>query len=134
MLRVLSGRDSLSPIVVVIFRQVNETRRIDVAALQAGGTLPKDANWASVTLTTNGLPDELMAVAASYDKTLQYGAQTPFSDGIGRVHRYPLAELKCVSPKRGQEMAARLGGEPGSVPRLESSRHGYFRPLFRPRA
>ncbi len=48
-----------------------ETRRIDVAALQAGGTLPKDANWASVTLTTNGLPDELIAVAASYDQTLQ---------------------------------------------------------------
>jgi len=59
-----------------------ETRRIDVAALQAGGTLPKDANWASVTLTTNGLPDELMAVAASYDQTLQYGAQTPFSDQL----------------------------------------------------
>jgi hypothetical protein len=50
------------------------------------------------------------------------------------VHRYPLAELKCVSPKRRKEMAARLGGEPGSVPRLESSRHGYFRLLFRPRA
>ena len=58
------------------------TRRIDVAALQAGGTLPKDANWASVTLTTNGLPDELIAVAASYDQTLQYGAQTPFSDQL----------------------------------------------------
>jgi hypothetical protein len=26
------------------------------------------------------------------------------------VHRYPLAELKCVSPKRRKEMAARLGG------------------------
>jgi len=28
-------------------------------------------------------------------------------------------------------MAARLGGEPGGARRLESSRHGYFRPLFR---
>jgi len=27
-------------------------------------------------------------------------------------------------------MAARLGGEPGSGPRLESSRHGYFRPFY----
>jgi len=59
-----------------------ETRRIDVAALQDGNTLPKQANWASVTITTNSKPDELMAVAASYDSTLRYGAQTPFSDQL----------------------------------------------------
>jgi hypothetical protein len=59
-----------------------ETRLIDVATLQDGTVLPKDANWSSVTLTTNGLPDELMAVAASYDQTLKYGAQTPFSDQL----------------------------------------------------
>ncbi len=59
-----------------------ETRRIDVAALQDGSVLPKQANWTSVTLTTNGLPDEVMAVAASYDDTLRYGAQTPFSDQL----------------------------------------------------
>jgi hypothetical protein len=28
--------------------------------------------------------------------------------GIGRVHRYPLEELQCVSPKRRKEMAALL--------------------------
>jgi hypothetical protein len=60
----------------------NETRRIDVAALQEGKTLPPDARWASVTLITNSLPDEVVAVAASYDKTLKYGAQTPFSDQL----------------------------------------------------
>jgi hypothetical protein len=59
-----------------------ETRRIDVAALQNSGLLPKQANWTSVTLTTNGPPDEVMAVAASYDDTLRYGAQTPFSDQL----------------------------------------------------
>jgi hypothetical protein len=59
-----------------------ETRRIDVAALQAANTIPKEANWTSVTLTTRGLPDEVVAVAASYDQTLQYGAQTPFSDQL----------------------------------------------------
>jgi len=59
-----------------------ETRRIDVAALQDGTTLPKQANWTSVTLTTKGLPDEIMAVGASYDDTLRYGAQTPFSDQL----------------------------------------------------
>ncbi len=35
--------------------------------------------------------------------------------GIGRVHRYPLAECKGVSPKRRKEMAARLGGEPSAA-------------------
>jgi len=55
-----------------------ETRLVDVAALQETGILPKEANWTSVTLTTNGLPDEVHAVPASYDDTLRYGAQTPF--------------------------------------------------------
>jgi hypothetical protein len=59
-----------------------ETRRIDIAAGQNTGTPPKEANWTSVMLTTNGLPDEVMAVAASYDKTLHYGAQTPFTDQL----------------------------------------------------
>jgi hypothetical protein len=60
----------------------NETRRIDVAALQDGKTLPQNAQWASVTLATSGLPDEVVAVAASYDQALHYGAQTPFSDQL----------------------------------------------------
>lgn len=60
----------------------NETRRIDVAALQSGKTLPQSAQWASVTLTTNGLPGEVVAVAASYDESWRYGAQTPFSDQL----------------------------------------------------
>jgi hypothetical protein len=59
-----------------------QTRRVDVASLQDGNLLPKDARWTSVTLTTNGKPDEVMAVATSYDATLQYGAQTPFSDQL----------------------------------------------------
>jgi len=59
-----------------------ETRRVDVAALQDGAILPKDAHWTSVTITTNSLPDEVMAIAASYDATLQHGAQTPFSDQL----------------------------------------------------
>jgi hypothetical protein len=59
-----------------------ETRRIDIASLQDGAILPKEANWTSVKLTTKSLPDEVMAVAASYDDTLRYGAQTPFSDQL----------------------------------------------------
>jgi hypothetical protein len=59
-----------------------ETRLIDVSTLQGPGALPKEANWTSVTLTTMGLPDEIVAVAASYDPSLRYGAQTPFSDQL----------------------------------------------------
>lgn len=59
-----------------------ETSLIDVAALQDGTVLPKQANWTSVTITSNALPDELLAVAASYDASLKYGAQTPFSDQL----------------------------------------------------
>ena len=59
-----------------------ETRRIDIAALQDSKTLPQNAQWASVILTTNGLPDEVVAVAASYDQSLRFGAQTPFSDQL----------------------------------------------------
>ncbi len=59
-----------------------ETRRIDVAALQDGKALPKEAHWAAVILTTRGIPDEVMAVAASYDESLRYGAQTPFNDQL----------------------------------------------------
>src|SRR5260370_7006244 len=61
-----------------------ETRRVDVAALQDGNTLPKGAPWTSVILTTNGLPDEVMAVAASYDQTLRHRVQTPLSDQLSR--------------------------------------------------
>jgi hypothetical protein len=59
-----------------------ETRRIDVAALQNGKTLPQNARWSSVILATNSLPGEVVAVAASYDQSLRYGAQTPFSDQL----------------------------------------------------
>jgi hypothetical protein len=59
-----------------------QTRRFDVAALQDGKILPKEAHWAVVILTTKGIPDEVMAVAASYDESLRYGAQTPFNDQL----------------------------------------------------
>jgi len=59
-----------------------ETRHIDVASLPSSKAIPADAHWASVTLTTDGLPDEIVAVAASYDSSRHYGAQTPFSDQL----------------------------------------------------
>jgi hypothetical protein len=60
-------------------------------------------------------------------------------DGIGRVHRYPLFELKSMSPKRVKELelslslgcaARRRGEEPGRAPQIKSA-HAR-RPLFRP--
>ena len=73
-----TGKSPASP----LHLNPNETRRIDVAALQDGKTLPQNAQWASVTLATTGLPDEVVAVAASYDQALHFGAQTPFSDQL----------------------------------------------------
>jgi hypothetical protein len=62
--------------------KANETKVVDVSALQDGKTLPNDANWASVVLSAPVLPDDLLAVAASYDQTGRYGAQTPFNDQL----------------------------------------------------
>lgn len=70
-----------SPGPTLVF-SANETKRIDVGALQSNGTLPADAHWASAILTSDGPPDELFAVSASYDASLRYGAQTPFSDQL----------------------------------------------------
>jgi hypothetical protein len=82
------------------------TRRIDVAALQASNILPQDASWASVILTTNSLPDEVVAVAASYDQTLRYGAQTPFSDQlafdwVGSLWEYDAQHDSLISAGNG---------------------------------
>ncbi len=59
-----------------------ETQVVDVAALQAQKLLPAEAYWAAVVVSAPAQPDELLAVAASYDQTLRYGTQTPFSDQL----------------------------------------------------
>src|SRR5215469_12418472 len=78
--RSATGSGRTSPLDLAF--KANETRLVDVAALQAQKLLPSDANWASVILSAPVLPDELLAVAASYDQTGRYGAQTPFSDQL----------------------------------------------------
>ncbi|MGB8473510.1 MAG: hypothetical protein WCE61_05420 [Candidatus Acidiferrum sp.] len=60
----------------------NETQMVDVAELQTQKFLPSDATWASVIISAPVQPNELLAVAASYDSTGRYGAQTPFSDQL----------------------------------------------------
>jgi hypothetical protein len=60
-----------------------QTQLVDVAALQTQKLLPPEAQWASVFIGIPGVqPDQILAVATSYDKTGRYGAQTPFSDQL----------------------------------------------------
>jgi len=55
---------------------------IDVAALQANGTIPAAAQWAYVSISAPIQPDNMLAVAASFDATGKLGAQTPFTDQV----------------------------------------------------
>src|SRR2546422_10254146 len=57
--------------------------------------------------------------------------QKSMRSGRAYSHRIPLAELKCVSPKRRLEMAPPPGGGPGGPRREETPRRAYFRPSFR---
>lgn len=57
-----------------------DAQRIDVATQFKD--LPRDANWATVSILPNTGPDQFIAMAASYDDTGRYGAQTPFSDQL----------------------------------------------------
>ena len=59
-----------------------ETKRLEIGPLQKRLGIPEDAHWALVTLRSSASPDDLIAVAASYDSTGRYGAQTPFSDQL----------------------------------------------------
>ena len=67
------------------------------------------------------------------------GSEACACTGIGKDHRIPLAELKCMSPKRVKELdlylgsggaARRRGEEPGRARQIKSA-HGHH-PLFRP--
>jgi hypothetical protein len=60
-----------------------ETHLVDVGALQQTGQIPPEAHWALVEISSpSAKPDDLMAVASSYDSSLRYGAQTPFDDQL----------------------------------------------------
>ncbi len=72
------GRFSLP----VLHLAPQETRLVDVAKLQQDGSVPLTASWAQITLSADAEPNDFMAVATSYDSTLRYGAQTPFSDQL----------------------------------------------------
>src|SRR4029077_475853 len=46
---------------------------------------------------------------ASYARHAVAGCQAGRARGIGKDHRIPLAELKCMSPKRVKELDSYLG-------------------------
>ena len=59
-----------------------ETRLADVLALQQSKQIPADFHWALVEISSFGNPDEVMAIASSFDSTGRYGSQTPFADQL----------------------------------------------------
>ncbi len=60
-----------------------ETHQIQIGAMQTQPSIPTSAHWGLVTISSNGAPDDLVAIAASYDATGRYGMETPFSDNLG---------------------------------------------------
>jgi hypothetical protein len=62
-----------------------EVKRIRLTDYQQADQIPSDANWATVRLSYAGQRSDLVAVAASYDKTGRYGLQTPFSEDLSRL-------------------------------------------------
>src|SRR5215469_12982506 len=57
-----------------------ETHHLEIDPMQTELGIPDDAHWALVTLTSSASPDDLIAIASSFDTSGRYGAQTPFSD------------------------------------------------------
>jgi hypothetical protein len=72
------GKANLAPVTLKPF----ETVKLDIGPMQQQFGIPEDAHWGLVTVTTPADPDDLVAVASSYDSTGRYGAQTPFSDQL----------------------------------------------------
>ena len=63
-----------------------ETRLVGIESLPDAQKPPALAHWTSVYLSSeDSLPDDVLAVAASYDSSFRYGAQTPFSDQLSSV-------------------------------------------------
>jgi hypothetical protein len=61
-----------------------EVKRIRLTDYQQTG-IPSDANWATVRVSYEGQRADLVAIAASYDRTGRYGLQTPFSEDLSRL-------------------------------------------------
>jgi hypothetical protein len=62
------------------------TQQVQIGAMQQLLQIPDNAHWALVSLTTDAMPDDLIAIASSRDKTGRYGVEANFSGGPGGAH------------------------------------------------
>ena len=72
------GQVNLPPLELAPFA----TQQLQIGAMQKQLGIPDDAHWALVTLTTPGSPNDLVAIAASYDASGKYNLETPFTSNV----------------------------------------------------
>jgi hypothetical protein len=59
------------------------TQQLQIGAMQKQLGIPNDAHWALVTLTSSTAPNDVIAIASSYDASGRYSLETPFSSVVG---------------------------------------------------
>ncbi|MGA7752520.1 MAG: hypothetical protein WCB05_06810, partial [Candidatus Sulfotelmatobacter sp.] len=59
------------------------TQQLQISAMQSLLQIPNNAHWAMVTLTTDALPDDLVAFATSIDASGRYNLSTRFAGAMG---------------------------------------------------
>lgn len=59
------------------------TQQMQIGTMESLLRIPNDAHWGLVTLTTDALPDDLVAVATSTDSSGRYNLPTRFVGGTG---------------------------------------------------
>ncbi len=59
------------------------TQQVQIAGEQSLLQIPNNAHWGMVTLTTDALPDDLVAFATSIDSSGRYNLATRFAGGVG---------------------------------------------------
>jgi hypothetical protein len=72
------GQAKLPPLELAPFA----TQQLQIGAMQKQLAIPDDAHWALVSLTTPASPDDLVAVASSYDASGKYNLETLFSSNV----------------------------------------------------
>jgi hypothetical protein len=59
------------------------TQQLQIGPMQTELGIPDNANWGLVSLTTDALPDDLIAIATSRDTSGRYGAEARLAGGLG---------------------------------------------------
>jgi len=84
-----------------------ETRLVEISQFQARGDIPKDAHWATVSLSYTGHRGDIIPIAASYEAGGRYGVQTPFSQSVSYAFK---GGMWHVSPIHNTLLTAGNGG------------------------